>query len=160
MIGADFARRHRERDLSVRARSRAHERSHVEREHAIAHPTAVVQRRARPLSKTKTTLSSRLISPQGSRKKKPARSSGDKVCGSRPAASGQVRGVRGPRAYFPTLRGEGSTGACNRCKIVREWPPWRTSGEFEILGAITSGHCCAGCIQSGSARPRPNPMER
>jgi hypothetical protein len=73
VIEADFARRHRERDLSVRPRSRAHERSHVEREHATAHPTAVVQRRERPLSKTKTTLSSRLISSQGSRKKKPAR---------------------------------------------------------------------------------------
>ena len=38
--------------------------------------------------------------------------------------------------------------------------PWRTSGEFEILGAIMSGHCCARCIQSRSAPPRANPMER
>jgi hypothetical protein len=38
--------------------------------------------------------------------------------------------------------------------------PWRTSGEFEILGAIMSGHCCARCIQSGSAPRRANPMER
>ena len=157
MIGSDFARRHRERDLSVRARSSAHERSHVE--HATVHPTAVAQRRARPLSQTKTTLSSRLISSQGSRKKKPARSSGDKVCGSRPAASGQVRGVRVLMHIFLgwAVKFHWSVQSVQDCPRIA---PWRTSGKFEILGAIMSGHSCARCIQSRSAPPRANPMER
>jgi len=137
----------------------------IERARAVARRTRDNSSNSSGPKTSKTIIANEnhsLIAPHffaGLAQKKPARSSGDKVCGSRPAASGQVLGVRVVRAYFPMLGSEVPPERAIGARLSANGP-MATSGEFEILGAIMSGHCCARCIQSRSAPPRTKPMER
>ena len=137
----------------------------IERARAVARRTRDNSSNSSGPKTSKTIIANEnhsLIAPHffaGLAQKKPARSSGDKVCGSRPAASGQVRRVRVLVHIFLrwAVKFHWSVQSVQDCPRIA---PWRTSGEFEILGAIMSGHSCARCIQSRSAPPRANPMER